>query len=194
MKSHACIERHEFSFWSESRAQARLPVSRPDAAPIVYDLFLVWSRGSGIVPGEPESLQTRCANDRRQRSIRRPRGTPSKRAAAATARNASVKVSRPTAQGTPAEAGYDASTIEVLEGLEPVRRRPGMYRGHGREGPPPPLRGGDRQRHGRGCGRPRDVYRVELEAGNWLSVTDNGRGIPVDPHPKFPRSPLSRSS
>ena len=45
-------------------------------------------------------------------------GAAAKRAAPATARNAAVKVSRPALpQGTPGEAGYDASAIEVLEGL-----------------------------------------------------------------------------
>jgi topoisomerase IV subunit B len=115
-------------------------------------------------------------------------GAPSKRAAAATARNASVKVSRPAAQGTPAEAGYDASTIEVLEGLEPVRRRPGMYIGGTDEKALHHLFAEviDNAMDEAVAGHATFIE-VELEDGNWLSVTDNGRGIPVDPHPKFPK-------
>jgi topoisomerase IV subunit B len=113
---------------------------------------------------------------------------PSKRAAAATARNASVKVSRPAAQGAPAEAGYDASTIEVLEGLEPVRRRPGMYIGGTDEKALHHLFAEviDNAMDEAVAGHATFIE-VELEEGNWLSVTDNGRGIPVDPHPKFPK-------
>jgi topoisomerase-4 subunit B len=99
-----------------------------------------------------------------------------------------VKVSRPTAQGTPAEAGYDASTIEVLEGLEPVRRRPGMYIGGTDEKALHHLFAEviDNAMDEAVAGHATFIE-VELEAGNWLSVTDNGRGIPVDPHPKFPK-------
>ena len=61
-----------------------------------------------------------------------------------------------------------------------------VYRRHRREGDASPLRRGARQRHGRGGGRPcRSISSVALEDDGFVTVTDNGRGIPVDPHPKF---------
>ncbi|MDP8919129.1 MAG: ATP-binding protein, partial [Pseudomonadota bacterium] len=116
-------------------------------------------------------------------------GGAAKRAAPASARNAAVKVSRPTPQsGTPDEAGYDASAIEVLEGLEPVRRRPGMYIGGTDEKALHHLFAEviDNSMDEAVAGHATFIE-VELEEGGWLSVTDNGRGIPVDPHPKFPK-------
>jgi topoisomerase-4 subunit B len=117
-------------------------------------------------------------------------GAAAKRAAPATARNAAVKVSRqaPPQQGTPDEAGYDASAIEVLEGLEPVRRRPGMYIGGTDEKALHHLFAEviDNSMDEAVAGHATFIE-VELEEGGWLSVTDNGRGIPVDPHPKFPK-------
>jgi topoisomerase-4 subunit B len=113
-------------------------------------------------------------------------GAPSKRAAAATARNAAVK--RSAQAGTPGEAGYDASAIEVLEGLEPVRRRPGMYIGGTDEKALHHLFAEviDNAMDEAVAGHATFIE-VEYEEGGWLSVTDNGRGIPVDPHPKFPK-------
>ncbi|MGF9758009.1 DNA topoisomerase IV subunit B [Microvirga sp. 0TCS3.31] len=117
-------------------------------------------------------------------------GSAAKRAAPATARNAAIKVSRqaPPLQGTPGEAGYDASAIEVLEGLEPVRRRPGMYIGGTDEKALHHLFAEviDNSMDEAVAGHATFIE-VELEEGGWLSVTDNGRGIPVDPHPKFPK-------
>jgi topoisomerase-4 subunit B len=95
--------------------------------------------------------------------------------------------------GTPASSGdYDSSSIEVLEGLEPVRRRPGMYIG-GTD---------DRALHhlaaevldnamDEAVAGHASRIEVVLEPGpdgtaGQLSITDNGRGIPVDEHPKFP--------
>ncbi|MEW4448006.1 DNA topoisomerase IV subunit B [Qipengyuania sp. JC766] len=90
--------------------------------------------------------------------------------------------------GTPASSGdYDSSSIEVLEGLEPVRRRPGMYIG-GTD---------DRALHhlaaevldnamDEAVAGHASRIEVSLEEGNRLTITDNGRGIPVDEHPKFP--------
>src|SRR5512146_2194598 len=82
---------------------------------------------------------------------------------------------------------YDASAIEVLEGLEPVRRRPGMYIG-----------GTDARALHHLAAEVIDnamdeavagfASRIEvtLDVGNRLTVSDNGRGIPVEEHPKYP--------
>ena len=90
--------------------------------------------------------------------------------------------------GTPGEAGYDASSIEVLEGLEPVRRRPGMYIGGTDEKALHHLFAEviDNAMDEAVAGHATFIE-VEFEEGGWLTVTDNGRGIPVDPHPKFPK-------
>ena len=98
-------------------------------------------------------------------------------------------VSKPTskkASKSKGEKSYTASDIEVLEGLEPVRRRPGMYIG-----------GTDmRAMHhlfaevidnsmDEAVAGHASFIEVEVMDGNTISVRDNGRGIPVDPHPKF---------
>jgi topoisomerase-4 subunit B len=82
---------------------------------------------------------------------------------------------------------YDASAIEVLEGLEPVRRRPGMYVGGTDERALHHLAAEvlDNSMDEAVAGHATRIE-VTLEAGNRLTITDNGRGIPVDPHPKFP--------
>src|SRR5688572_21463333 len=88
----------------------------------------------------------------------------------------------------PSGAGdYDSGAIEVLEGLEPVRRRPGMYVGGIDE----------RALHhlaaevldnamDEAVGGHANRIEVALEPGNRLTISDNGRGIPVDEHPRFP--------
>ena len=86
-----------------------------------------------------------------------------------------------------AATGYSASSIEVLEGLEPVRKRPGMYIGGTDE----------RALHhlfaevldnamDEAVAKHAKLITVDLDADGWLSVRDDGRGIPVDPHPKHP--------
>lgn len=85
-----------------------------------------------------------------------------------------------------ASSGYSAKDIEVLEGLEPVRKRPGMYIG-----------GTDARAMHHLFAEVLDnamdeavaghATRIEvtLDADGALAVTDNGRGIPIDPHPKY---------
>jgi topoisomerase IV subunit B len=82
---------------------------------------------------------------------------------------------------------YDASSIEVLEGLEPVRRRPGMYVGGTDERAMHHLAAEvlDNAMDEAVAGFATRIE-VTLEAGNRLTISDNGRGIPVDPHPKYP--------
>ncbi|MEM7427810.1 MAG: DNA topoisomerase IV subunit B [Pseudomonadota bacterium] len=99
---------------------------------------------------------------------------------------AKARTSKPRRQTSVAEDGYTAADIEVLEGLEPVRRRPGMYIG-----------GTDEKALHHLFAEVIDNAMDEAVAGhaNWievhlgedgyLTVTDNGRGIPVDPHPKY---------
>lgn len=86
-----------------------------------------------------------------------------------------------------APTDYSAKDIEVLEGLEPVRRRPGMYVG-----------GTDETAYHHLAAEILDnamdeavagyasVIEMELLADGSVRVKDNGRGIPVDPHPKYP--------
>ncbi len=88
----------------------------------------------------------------------------------------------------PDSASYSAKDIEVLEGLEPVRLRPGMYIG-GTD---------DRALHhlfaevidnsmDEAVAGHASRIEVELDAEGFLSIMDNGRGIPIGPHPKYPK-------
>src|SRR3954471_20837288 len=91
-------------------------------------------------------------------------------------------------------AEYDATSIEVLEGLEPVRRRPGMYVGGVDERALHHLAAEvlDNSMDEAGGGHATRIE-VTLEAGNRLTIADNGRGMPVDEHPKYPgKSALNR--
>jgi topoisomerase-4 subunit B len=89
---------------------------------------------------------------------------------------------------TTSELGYTAASIEVLEGLEPVRRRPGMYVGGTGEAALHHLfaEALDNAMDEAVAGHASFID-VHFEASGFLCVCDNGRGIPVDPHPKFPR-------
>ena len=87
---------------------------------------------------------------------------------------------------TDASDGYTAADIEVLEGLEPVRRRPGMYIGGTDEKAMHHLFAEviDNSMDEAVAGHATWIE-VEFDKEGFLSVTDNGRGMPVDPHPKF---------
>jgi topoisomerase-4 subunit B len=86
----------------------------------------------------------------------------------------------------PPGKGYTAKDIEVLEGLEPVRRRPGMYIGGTDVTAMHHLAAEilDNAMDEAVAGHASRIE-IELHSGNELTIRDNGRGIPVDPHPKF---------
>src|SRR4051794_18214404 len=92
-----------------------------------------------------------------------------------------------TSPAASAPESYNASAIEVLEGLEPVRRRPGMYIGGTDDRALHHLAAEviDNSMDEAVAGFATRIE-VELRPGNRLTVADNGRGIPVDPHPKYP--------
>jgi topoisomerase-4 subunit B len=88
--------------------------------------------------------------------------------------------------GSSSSKAYTAKDIEVLEGLEPVRRRPGMYIGGTDLNALHHLAAEiiDNSMDEAVAGHATRIE-LELKAGNVLVVRDNGRGIPIDPHPKF---------
>jgi len=91
------------------------------------------------------------------------------------------------APASPPMSGYSAKDIEVLEGLEPVRKRPGMYIGGVDERALHHLFAEvlDNSMDEAVAGHAK-VIEVTLGADGALTVKDDGRGLPVDPHPKFP--------
>jgi len=103
---------------------------------------------------------------------------------------AEKKATKPTKKAAK-KSGYDASSISVLEGLEPVRKRPGMYIG---------TTGPDGLHHlisevfdnsrDEAMGGFADRVEVALLPGGYVRVADNGRGIPVDTHKQTKRSAL----
>jgi topoisomerase IV subunit B len=119
----------------------------------------------------------------------KPSGGPDLFANLGEPRTASRRAARggsASARGSAGEAGYTAKHIEVLEGLEPVRRRPGMYIGGTDEKALHHLFAEviDNSMDEALAGHA-DWIEVEMAADGFVTVTDNGRGIPVDPHPKF---------
>jgi len=107
--------------------------------------------------------------------------------ATALRRKSPPSKARPGPSGATGEVEYNAASIEVLEGLEPVRRRPSMYIGGTDSIAMHHLFAEviDNSMDEAVAGHATYIE-VSLEEGEWLSVADNGRGMPVDPHPKFP--------
>jgi topoisomerase-4 subunit B len=104
-----------------------------------------------------------------------------------SAHDMTAKSARRTKVADAADA-YTAADIEVLEGLEPVRRRPGMYIGGTDEKAMHHLFAEviDNAMDEAVAGHATFIE-VNLAADGFLTVIDNGRGIPIDPHPKFPK-------
>ena len=139
---------------------------------------------------KPEAAITKL--EMLQQAARAARETPSEAADAkeetaqdmkADSKEKAARVARKPADGS---ESYTAADIEVLEGLEPVRRRPGMYVGGTDEKALHHLFAEviDNSMDEAVAGHATWIE-VCLEEDGFLSVTDNGRGIPIDPHPKF---------
>ncbi|MBG51881.1 MAG: DNA topoisomerase IV subunit B [Rhodobiaceae bacterium] len=111
---------------------------------------------------------------------------PKKATATQDTKSASPKTVAASAAKPAAKKSYSAKDIEVLEGLEPVRRRPGMYIGGTDERALHHLFAEvlDNSMDEAVAGHASWID-VELMADGSLRVADNGRGIPTDPHPKF---------
>lgn len=102
-----------------------------------------------------------------------------------------VQAAKRSSSARDGSESYSAADIEVLEGLEPVRRRPGMYIGGTDDKAMHHLFAEviDNSMDEAVAGHATFID-VELSADGFLTVTDNGRGIPIDPHPKFKKPAL----
>jgi topoisomerase-4 subunit B len=111
---------------------------------------------------------------------------PSKKGKAPAKEGTSAPAAKAKKSQPAGEKGYTAADIEVLEGLEPVRRRPGMYIGGTDERALHHLVAEvlDNSMDEAVAGHASRIE-IHLALDQTVTVSDNGRGIPVDPHPKF---------
>jgi topoisomerase-4 subunit B len=100
----------------------------------------------------------------------------------------SAKKKPAASPAAPKTNSYTASDIEVLEGLEPVRRRPGMYIGGTDENAMHHLINEilDNSMDEAVAGHATRIE-ISLKADSTVVISDNGRGIPVEAHPKYPK-------
>jgi topoisomerase-4 subunit B len=121
----------------------------------------------------------------RQAAGDQPRAEPAVTPVAPPVKIAPVPAAKAQARAAPdSSSGYNAAQIQVLDGLEPVRRRPGMYIGGTDERAMHHLFAEviDNSMDEAVAGHANFID-IELDENGYLTVTDNGRGIPVDPHP-----------
>ncbi|WP_425329994.1 DNA topoisomerase IV subunit B [Terrirubrum flagellatum] len=156
-----------------------------DEAP---DLFGAAAAGKG--PQKPSTAELRAKAEAELARARK--AAEEARRSAEQANDQAGKMATKKNQGgglprTQSESEYNADSIVVLEGLEPVRRRPGMYIGGTDEKALHHLFAEviDNSMDEAVAGHATFIE-VELGEDGFLTVTDNGRGMPVEPHPKFP--------
>ena len=120
-----------------------------------------------------------------KKTAKSPPPQPSKAAKSGKAKKKAAATSKPPPKKTKGGT-YSAKDIEVLEGLEPVRRRPGMYIGGIDERALHHLAAEimDNAMDEAVAGHASRIT-IKLDEDQTVTITDNGRGIPVDPHPKF---------
>ena len=126
------------------------------------------------------------ATNKKVAAASKPAKTGTRRPATNTPPNTPPNNGPYTGPGTTKGDQYSAKDIEVLEGLEPVRRRPGMYIGGTDERALHPLAAEivDNSMDEAVAGHASHID-IHLAEDQVITVTDNGRGIPVDPHPRF---------
>jgi topoisomerase IV subunit B len=139
---------------------------KPETAITKLEMLQQAARAARATPSEASEVKEETAQDMK-----------------ADTKEKAARAARKPADGSDS---YTAADIEVLEGLEPVRRRPGMYVGGTDEKALHHLFAEviDNCMDEAVAGHATWIE-VRLEDDGFLSVTDNGRGIPVDPHPKF---------
>ena len=141
---------------------------KPEEALTKLEALQEAARAARAAPAEPEVVKEQAAQEPEAKQ------------------EAKEKVVRAVRKPADSSDSYTAADIEVLEGLEPVRRRPGMYVGGTDEKALHHLFAEviDNAMDEAVAGHATWIE-VRVEEDGFLSVTDNGRGIPVDPHPKF---------